>query len=911
MAAKKRQMDRKALMQRRALYLLLALALAALALGGAANVFTEYRWFEHLNFGSVYLTVLLAKAATGATFGLFALLVLLVHILAIKRFSRPRQDWTITTMDGDIDLKSFVTKASTPVVIAAAVLFSAAMGVWAARHWEDVLKLLNQTSFGAREAILNKDASFYLFELPALQFAQQWLVYLTALCAFFSAAVYFFRGAITTKGNWPVMSTQVRAHLLIALACVLATIGWGFRIEMFETLFSKRGIAYGATYTDVYANLNAYLALIVACGLCALFLVYLAFLEPKGRKQAYLFPAISIGAVGVIYGVGIFVIPTLVQQFIVNPNELERERPYLVHAIAGTRQAYDLNRIETKEFPATQDLKYEDLKRNQSTIDNVKIWDPRPLRDSYRQLQVIRLYYDFPNLSVDRYRINDRYWQVMLSAREMVHSQLPKQSQTWVNRHLQYTHGYGVCLSPVNQSVGEGLPNLWIKDIPPRSKHPELKIDRPEIYYGLATNDYALVKTTAQEFDYPRGEDNRYTTYQGEGGVGVGSFFMRLLFAIRLADVNLLFTSHLKEESRILFNRRIQQRVHTVAPFLMLDQHPYMVVANGRLFWVQDAYTISYRYPYSQPTQLARRQRVNYIRNSVKVVIDAYHGSMQFYVWDDHDPMIATYRKIFPGLFKSKGQMPLALREHVRYPKDLFTLQARVYESFHMTDPRVFYNQEDKWRISRELSSRTRGETTAGPSQPGVSMRAVTDPKSQQGSTMKPYYMVMRLPGKKDAEFLLMAPYTPTNKDNLVAWMTARCDGEGYGKLLVYNFPKQKLVYGPMQIEARIDQNDYISQWITLRNQQGSKVFRGDLLVIPIEDSILYVEPIYLEATEAQLPELKQVIVAYGDSPGDETQPSGRTQKRPLASPPTRSPRKPLRPHLTLPPTKKVIRVTP
>lgn len=849
-------------MKRRNLWVGLGVTVAVLAgvLYGAATFWTEYAWFVELGFSKVFVTTLIAQVGTGVVFGLVALGLLALHVYLIRRFSRPRTDWVIVTPEGNLDLRDLVARVSTPVVAMAALLVAAGLGYWAARAWEDVLRAFYATPFGRREPILGEDIGFYLFRVPLLQFTQQWLVYLTGLCAAIAAIVYTARGAIVVKGNWPVMAPAVRAHLLFALACVIAAIGWGFRIEMYETLFSKRGIAYGATFTDVKANLIAYRLLIVACIVCAGFLLVAMRSGPKTGPESIKWPLISVAGVVALWLLGVFVWPTVVQRLIVNPNELEKERPYLEHAIEGTRRAYGIDRVEVREFPADETLTMKDLAANPTTIDNIKIWDHRPLRETYRQLQVIRLYYDFPNISVDRYRIDGRYWQVMLSARELIHAQLPAQSQTWVNRHLQYTHGYGVCLSPVNHAIGEGLPDLWIKDIPPQSRHEELRITRPEIYYGLESEDYVLVKTTTQEFDYPRGRDNAYCTYQGRGGVGVGSSISRLLFALRFADINLLFTEHLKPESRLLFNRSIQQRVASVAPFLMLDQEPYIIVADGRLVWVQDAYTISYRYPYSQPTSLGRRKRINYLRNSVKVTIDAYDGSVALYVWDQSDPLIQTYRKMFPSLFKDRREMPAAVRAHVRYPKDLFTIQAAMYESFHMTDPRVFYNQEDKWNIARELDEKAGIRREVPRRQPGVNAEVVT---SQ--ARMTPYYMIMRLPGERTEKFLLMLPYTPTNKDNMVAWMTGHCEEEDYGKLRVYVFPKQKLVFGPMQIEARIDQDDYISQWITLRNQQGSSVIRGDLLVIPIEQSILYVEPIYLQSTQTQLPELKQVIVSFGD----------------------------------------------
>jgi uncharacterized membrane protein (UPF0182 family) len=848
-------------MRKKLLIIVGVLVVVAAILAAMGTFYTDYLWFDHLGFGSVFLTVFLSQVGLGVAFGLVAFLVLMLHILLIRKFSKPREDWTVPTAGGEaVDLRELIRKVSTPVVVAAALIVAAIMGYWASRHWEETLRFFNQTPFGRTEPILGQDLGFYLFVLPTMQFVQEWLVYLTGLCVVLSAVVYFLRGAVVIKGRFLEMDHKVQGHLLFAVATILLVIAWGWRIEMFETLFSKRGVAYGATYTDVYVNLIAYRIMIGACVACALWMLYLIYSKPTGKKATKL-PGYALAGVFGLYLICTFAWPTVVQQFVVNPNELDKERPYLEYAIQGTRQAYDLDNIETQEFPANESLTIADVEQNTATIDNIKIWDHRPLNATYRQVQVLRPYYNFPAISVDRYTADDRYWQVMLSARELFVSQLPPQSQTWVNRHLQYTHGYGVCLSPVKLVVGEGLPDLWIKDIPPESRYPHMAIKRPEIYYGQATSDYALVKTSTKEFDYPKGTENVYTTYKGEGGVGIGTFFRRLLFTIRMADINLLFTRYFTAESRIMFNREIQQRVLAVAPFLMLDQEPYMTVVNGRLYWIQDAYTISYRYPYSQPTPLGRRHRINYIRNSVKVVVDAFHGKMTFYIWDDKDPMVQTYAKMFPALFRPGSEMSAAMRAHVRYPKDLFTIQAVMYESFHMTDPQVFYNQEDKWAVSRELGQKTLGrQGEPGPPKGAVTAQQVTD----ETSRMNPYYMIMKLPGEKREEFLLMLPFTPNNKDNMVAWMTARCDGGDYGKLLVYTFPKKKLIFGPMQIEARIDQDDYISQWITLRNQQGSTVIRGDLLVIPINESILYVEPIYLEATQTQLPELKQVIVAFG-----------------------------------------------
>ncbi len=851
-------------MRKKLLYLFVVLLVLAAILTAVAHFWTEFAWFDSLGFGAVFTRRILTKLGMGIGFGLVALIFLWFHFSLIKKHSKPREGWSIPTASGEvIDVGDMVKRAGTPVIAAAAVAASAVMGYWASRHWEEALKYLNRTEFGTSEPILGEDVGFYLFSLPLLQFVQEWLVYLTGIGAVLVAVVYFARGAVSVQGKTLEWSQPVRAHLLSAVAIILAVLAWGWRLEMFETLFSKRGVAYGATYTDVYVNLVVYRVMVVACLAVAAYLLYLALTRPEA-VAATRRPAYALAVVVGLYLLGSFVAPAVVQQFLVNPNELDKEKPYLAHAIAGTRAAYALDKIEMKEFPSNDQLSIKDLQANRPTIDNIKIWDHRPLRATYKQMQAIRLYYDFPSITVDRYQADNAYWQVMLASRELIIGQLPEQSQTWVNKHLQYTHGYGVVLSPVKRVVGEGLPDLWIKDIPPQSRYPHLEVKRPEIYYGQETKDYVLVKTTTKEFDYPKGSDNAYTTYEGKGGIGIGSFMKRVLFAIREADVNLLFTKYLTAESRIMIYRNVLDRVDSVAPFLMLDQEPYMVVAEGRLFWIIDAYTISYRYPYSQPTPLDRRggKRLNYVRNSVKAVVDAYHGTVSLYLWDESDPMIKTYAKIFPTLFKPRSEMPASIRPHVRYPKDLFTIQSIMYESFHMTDPQIYYNQEDKWAVSRELGEKTIGrqrEQAELGGQPGVSAKQATST-----ARMDPYYMIMRLPEEKREEYLLMVPYTPVNKDNMVAWMTARCDGENLGRLLVYTFPKQKLVFGPMQIEARIDQDEHISQWITLRNQQGSTVIRGDLLVIPIKESILYVEPIYLQSTQTQLPELKQVVVSFG-----------------------------------------------
>ncbi|MBN2122985.1 MAG: UPF0182 family protein, partial [Deltaproteobacteria bacterium] len=568
-------------------------------------------------------------------------------------------------------------------------------------------------------------------------------------------------------------------------------------------------------------------------------------------------------------------LPGLVQNFIVRPNELSKESPYIAYNIQYTRKAYNLDRIREVPFEVSDVLQAEDLRRHGPTIQNIRIWDERPLHQTYRQIQSIRLYYDFQGVDVDRYLINGQYRQVMLAARELVVGQLPVQANTWVNRHLIYTHGYGLASSPVNEVTREGLPQLWIKDLPPRADA-SLEIDRPEIYYGERTDEYVLVKTKTEEFDFPKGDKNVYTLYKGKGGVPIGSFWRRLLYAMEFLDPQILFTNYLTRESRIMYNRTLARRTHVLAPFLDYDRDPYLVVSGGRLYWVLDAYTTSNLYPYAQRIRTHfRNTGVNYIRNSVKVVIDAYDGEATFYRVDEQDPVLNTYAAIFPGLFRPFDDMPPDLKRHIRYPKDLFQIQVDTYTRYHMEDVQVFYNQEDLWQVPDEIYGDSR-------------------------QAMEPYYIIIKLPDAEREEFLLMLPFTPSKKDNMIGWLAARSDMPHYGTLVVYKLPKEKLVYGPMQIEARVDQQTEISRELSLWGQRGSRVIRGNLLAIPVGETFIYVEPVYLEAKQeeaeqapaaspkprglfqspkrnspgvgqmdrtraASLPELKRVIASFGD----------------------------------------------
>ncbi|TRZ50660.1 MAG: UPF0182 family protein, partial [Dehalococcoidia bacterium] len=710
-------------------------------------------------------------------------------------------------------------------VILGTALLSLIFGLVAQGNWEVVLRFFNGQPFGITDPVFHREIGFYVFSLPFLHLLQGWFVGALIITLLGSAGVYFISYAVQRLRF--DLARPVLAHVGGLAMAILGLFAWGYWLGIWELVFSERGVIFGASYADMHAKLPAQWILLAVVLICAgIFLV--SVLRRNLRWPLYAIVGWIVAAI--IIG-GIF--PSLVHRFQVQPSELAREQPYIEYNIEFTREAFALDRVEEQSFPAEDAPSLQDIVQNEVTINNIRLWDHRPLKDTYNQIQSIRLYYDFYDVDVDRYIIDGEYRQVMLSARELSAEKLAGQAQTWVNRRLQFTHGYGIALSPVNEVSAEGLPVLLVKDIPPAG---DFNIERPQIYFGEKTNNYVIVKTKTQEFDYPMGDENVYGHYEGKGGVRLDSFIRRLVYAWQLGDFNILISGELTPESRVLYYRNIRERVNHLAPFLKLDSDPYLVVMEGRLFWIQDAYTTSDRYPYSEPLGGG----INYIRNSVKAVIDAYDGSVTFYITDPEDALIRTYQAIFPTLFVPADQMPEYLRAHWRYPEDMFNIQASVYQSYHMRDARVFYNKEDLWAIPKEVY--------AG-----------------KGQLVEPYYVIMRLPDEDKEEFLLMLPFTPVNKDNTIGWLAARCDGDNYGKLLAYHFPKERLVYGPSQIENRIQQDTVITEQLALWGRGGSNVIRGNLLLIPIGKSNLYVEPVFLQAEERGLPELKRIIVAAGD----------------------------------------------
>lgn len=776
---------------------------------------------------------------------------------------------------------------------AMAVAFPVVFALVVSGQWGRILQYFQPTAFNANDPLFGTDISFYVFKLPVWQLLNFWL---GGLCLFGLVAVtltYLVSGNSLSQGRFPGFSAHQLYHLHGLGSVAMATVAFHYWLSRYELLYSTRGVTYGASYTDVNAQLPINTGLSVFALGIALFLLLRPIIGFKSLHRSGKGTLSLLGLYVMMVAIAGWLIPATVQRFGVQPNELERERPYIERSIALSRAAFDLDSINVEIFNPEGELTSANLDENILTIRNIRLWDTRPILQTNRQLQRIRLYYEFPDADIDRYRLplevtgvppsftgeqgdepeaedteisfdiltpgfTIEKQQVIIAPRELSYESVPEQAQTWVNQHLVYTHGYGFTMSPVNRVGSGGLPNYFVKDIGTGAEpgvggdlstssqliRESIPIGAPRIYYGQLTENYVMTPTNVPEFDYPSGEDNVYNTYDGNGGVQISSPWRRLLFAEYLKDWKMLFTDNFTPETKVLFRRNINQRIRAIAPFLHYDRDPYIVSVNPQggeteadqtyLYWIVDAYTTSEHYPYSDPGD----NEFNYIRNSVKVVIDAYHGTITFYVADPDDPIIQTWTKIFPNLFQPLEAMPPALRRHIRYPVDIFSIQSERLLTYHMTDPQVFYNREDQWRIPQEIYGR-------------------------ELQPLEPYYLIMKLPTATNEEFILLHPFTPQARNNLIAWLAGRSDGENYGKLLLYQFPKQELIYGPEQIEALINQDPVISQQISLWNRQGSRAVQGNLLVIPIEQSLLYVEPLYLEAERNSLPILARVIVVY------------------------------------------------
>ncbi len=795
-----------------------ALLLLWIAFQFLPRLYTDFKWFEELGYASVFTTEIQARI-TVFLIAALAFFVFYAINIAIARKLTPRVNDDSSRL---AQFAAFAGKSMNFLLLAGGFVLAVFVGLIAQGQWLMFLRYANAVAFGASDPIFHQDVSFYVFTMPVYQFLVSWVsgaIILTAI----GVSVTYVMGLGRLK--W---ISAVKGHLSALGVAFLALSAWNYQLEIYNLVYSTRGVVFGPSYTDVNAQIPAYNILtFITLALAGLLLVNVF---TRALKAIGIAVALWIGA-WVLLGQAY---PDFVQNFEVKPNEFTKEQAYIKNNIVLTRQAYALDGIQDAPYPADDAPSPQDMQRNTDTINNIRLADYRPLLQTYDQIQTIRTYYDFIDVDVDRYTINGKYRQTMISARELALNKLPEKAQTWVNLHLLYTHGYGVALSPVTEFTADGLPSLLVKDIPPTGTIP---ITRPEIYFGEQTSSYVFVKTKEKEFDYPKGDENAFTTYTGKGGVPIATIGDQLMFALRFGDFNIMLTDALTADSRVMFNRNIQTRIGRIAPFLRLDQDPYLVIADGRLYWIQDAYTISERYPISEHFDA----RTNYIRNSVKIVIDAYDGTTDLFIAEPDEPILKAYRAIFPALFKPMDQLPASLRAHLRYPEDLFSIQAAMYRTYHMQDAQVFYNKEDLWAIANE--------STDGKAQP-----------------MEPYYVIMRLPGETKEEFMLMQPFTPAQKQNMIAWLSAKSDGEDYGKRLVYRFPKDKLIYGPEQIHARLNQDPKISSELTLLNQRGSRIVWGNLLVIPIEKSVLYVQPMYLLAEQSQIPQFKRVVVATSNN---------------------------------------------
>ena len=800
--------------------LVLTTLLLLFGLNWARFFYTDWLWFSSLGYPQVLLKVVTTKIYLFLVGGLLFVVIAGGNLHVVFRATRGQEPGSESGIRPQLypAWRQLLTWLSVGIV--GLIGWSVAAGV--ARQWDSVLRFLSAVPFNQLDPIFQKDLGFFIFTLPVLHFIQKWLLSVLVLVTLMVAVLYYLFCRL--RGEVLTFSGSFRGHLTGLGTFIFLLLALGHWLGRYDLLYSTSGAVVGVGYTEANAGLPVHYLMTGVAVLSAILLA--ASTQFSGRRLTY-------WAIGLWFGLNIVagsVLPALVQRLYVEPSEFAREEPYLANHIQLTRQAYGLDRQESRSHPARGTADPVTVAQNQGTVQNIRLWDEGPLLDSYNQIQFFRLYYDFLTVTTDRYVIDGQLRQVMLSTREISAEKLPQEAQRWVNRHLQFTHGYGIAMSPVTEIGSGGRPAFFLKDVPPQGKIP---LERPEIYYGLKSLDSLIVDTRMQEFNYPGRDGPVYTRYDGNGGILLPSLFRRLLYAWQFRDLNILISGEIAPDSRIQYRRTVPERFSTVAPFLLRDQNPYVVVADGRLFWIQDAYTVTNRYPYSTAWQ----GQFNYIRNSVKTVIDAYNGTMDFYVADPADPLVLTYQRIFPGLFKPLEEMPEYLEPHLRYPLDLFTTQVQMLLQYHMQDTGVFYNKEDQWASPLQTSF---GHT----------------------STLQPYYMVARLPGEDREEFLLMQPFTPVDRHNLVAWIAARNDAPHYGELVLFHFPSGRHVDGPNQVEARIDNDAVISEQFTLWGQVGSEVSRGILLVIPLGDSILYAEPVFLKPEALEFPELRRIILA-------------------------------------------------
>lgn len=811
---------------RRRTALAAVLLFLAIGLGSrwAARFYTELLWYDDLGFADVFWRRIAWAWGVGSAAVLFGAAFLGLNMRATRGTIAKALFRYQHRLPSSLPWTSILRA---PTIIG--VLIGAISGLSAAEHWPAAAAYWHRVPFGWNDPLFAKDAGFFVFELPLHRLIHTYLLSLALLALILSGALYLLAGALRFADDRLQASPESERHLTLLGAAAFLLLAWGFHLSGYDLVYAQGGIvASGAGFTDEWVRLPAYRLLSALCVAAAAVLA--AFPRMK-RKRLIYWP---IAGVAAVYLLGMGVVPAAVERFVVEPDEFARQAPYLERHIEATRRSFNLHRIRERTFSGQARLDPGAVDRNPGTMANIRIWDWSPLTQTFHELEGLRAYYRFPDVDIDRYRLGGRLRQVTLAPREIDISRLP--NATWVNTHLQYTHGYGLVVSPVNEVSPEGLPQWWLRGVPPQGL-PEFALDRPEIYFGLLTDHFVVVRTEVREFSPGGGDRDIMTVYEGEAGVPLSNLLRRAAFAIRLQSPQLFFSTAITAQSRILMHRNVQARLQRIAPFLRFDRDPYIVLVDGRLQWIADAYTVSDSAPYA----LSVAGWGNYARNSVKAVVDAYEGRVRFFLADDEDPLARAYASMFPGLFEPLSQMPEGVREHLRYPEDLFTIQAELLTRYHVTDPQVFYNQENRWQIAQEV-------------------------RGNQIRPMEPYYLVMQLPGEEEEEMIFMLPFTAEGRPNMIGWLAARNDGERLGEMELFRFPTDVTTLGPQHIDARIDQHPEISERITLWSQQGSDVIRGHILVIPVEDGLVYVEPVYLQALHSPMPELVRVIVVHGST---------------------------------------------
>src|SRR6266478_987835 len=824
-------------------WLLVAAAVVLFSLSRILSVYLSALWFNSLGYSTVYWYIFKLKAGLFVGFALLTALLLRSAFWLLQRLFASYAFEKRTIILNNQSFQFSPARFIRPIAWLVSIVFGLVFGLSLKEDWQKFALYLHQPSTATHDPIFGKPLGFYLFSLPLYDSLSSWLLGVTfiILCA---TLVYSLL-SLPQKVLKPTVRWSSGAAfraVCCALAMVLLAVAWRTYLSRFPFLWEDHQTFSGVTYTEAHYSLPALLFVCIALIIAAAISLLNAFTL---KRLSLLLVALAIPIA--VYLAGVVLIPAYVQGFIVKPNELDRETPYIEQNIAWTRRGFALENIELREFPAENSIESFDLATNRASLENIRLWDWQALRDTLKQIQAIRTYYDFSDVDVDRYSIAGQVRQMMVAPREIDDNKLPPSSRNWINEKLIYTHGYGVTMNTANGFTPEGMPQFVLSNMPVESTSPDIKLTQPQIYFGQETDRDVYVKTKQKEFDYPQGDTNTYTTYEGTGGIRIGGRLQRMLLAWAIGDLSKLpFSDDVTSESRVLIHRNIRELVNGVAPFLVYDNDPYIVVSkDGRLFWMIDAFTESSTYPYSSHHSVGDNS-VNYLRNSVKVVIDAYNGVVHFYIFDNQDPLIAAYRATFPALFSDAGEMPADLRAHVRYPETLIRAQGEVYSLYHTQNTKVFFQREDVWSMAQQVG--------------------IDDQGKKQTQPIDPYFVLMQLPGEQiKNEFVVIVPFTPSNRNNMIGWMAGRCDGEHYGKLLVYNFPKSRLIDGPLQIEARIDQNAQLSGQFTLWNQQGSRVLRGHMLVIPIGRSLLYVEPVYLQAERSPMPELRLVVLATQD----------------------------------------------